>query len=47
MFTEIYDEAIELFGGMKPLEIIKEVVPIVIGFILMWISIIEVLLIGG
>lgn len=37
-------EAIEIFGGMKPLEILKIVVPCVIGFALMWAAIVITLL---
>ena len=37
-------EAIEIFGGMKPLEIIKIIVPCVIGFALMWTAIVITLL---
>lgn len=37
-------EAIEIFGGMKPLEIFKIVVPCVAAFTLMWVAIVITLL---
>ena len=36
MIREMIDEAIFLFGGMTPKEIVKEVLPAAVGFVLMW-----------